>query len=150
MCNDLDGRLVLNDCRNAMLGAGCRNGVCAHRPHTQRHDANGSAEGHAPEDVALARVVRSTLFLQVFLDDLTLFAGVVNRWSCHPYAYQGHTHSEGDGDARHGRRCRGARDETGVVLPLALELAGVQTGAFCVVGLEVERHLADLSLFAWH
>lgn len=139
--DDLDGRVVLDDGRDAVLGAGRGDGVRPRRADAERHDADGAADGHAAQHVALAGDVRGAVPLEVPLDDVALLARVVDGRRRHGDADGRHPEREGDGEPGDGRRRRGPRDEPRVVLPLPLELFGSQAEALCVVGLEVERHL---------
>lgn len=141
MRRDLDGHLILNDGRNAMLGAGCGDSIGTHAANAQCNDANGAAEGHTADNVPLACVVFGAVSLQMSLNDLAFLPGIVDGRGGHSDADEGYAGRQGEGQPGHGSRGGGAGDQAGVMLPFPLQLFRVHDGAFRVVGLVVERHL---------
>ena len=144
--DDLDGGLVLDNGGDAVLGASSCHGVGAHGAHAQGDDADGAADSDTREDVSLAGAVGGAEAVEMALDDVALLTGVVDGGGSQADANDGDAGSQGQGEARHGGRRGGARDEARVVLPLALELLLVHARAFLVIFLEIEGHLAGKSL----
>ncbi len=144
--DDLDGGLVLDNGGDAVLSTSSGHGVGAHTTHAKGNHADGAADGDAREDVSLAGVVSGAEAVEVPLDDVALLAGIVDGRGSQADANDGNTSGQGEGETRDGGRGGGTRDQSRVVLPLALELLLVHACAFLVVFLEIEGHLAGKSL----
>ena len=138
--DDLDGQLVLDDGRDAMLCSLGGDGVCAQRSHAQRHHTDRPADRHAAEDVTFPRDVRHVELVEVLLDDVALLAGVVDGRGREGDSDARDAHRQREGQTGDARRCGGAGDQARVVLPFPLQLLGREPVALLVVLLEVERH----------
>ena len=142
MRDDLDGQLVLNDGRDAMLCSSSGHRVGASGAHSHGNNTDGPAHGHTREHVSLAGVVGRSEPVEVSLDDIALLARVVDGGRGQTDANGGDTGCQGQCEARNCGRGGRPRDESRVMLPFSLEFLLVHPLAFLVVFLEIERHLA--------
>jgi hypothetical protein len=95
--DDLDGRLVLDNGRDAGLSSSSCHGIGASGTHSQCNNTNGPADGHAREHVSLAGAVSSPEPVEVPLNDVALLAGIMDGGRCQTNANDGNTGCQGEG-----------------------------------------------------
>ncbi len=100
MRDHLDGQLVLNDGRDAVLCSGSGHRVGTGGAHSHGNDTDGPAHSHAREHVSLAGVVGGSEPVEVFLDDVAFLARVVDSGRGQTDANGGDTGCQGEGEAR--------------------------------------------------